>query len=282
MVALVHSEALGCVRPSVLSRDRNSFCLCCSASPVPSPGSSDRSCTGPHSPCGTQSHPKKGVLVKLVKKGHLVLVKCLFSCSSSPLFPAHLQPTSLSQSYNHICLVPTHCPVPAPHRSLQTSSKPGLLWHQQLLTGASHLPGPSPAPLGLPRIPSAPWAKQEAVSGSSSFSSSPTPPGCPVQGAAIAHLAQETLDVLSALLCSLPSSLQPASPVRYQILTSPFQFNADPFLSLLCALLSHISPCHIPRDPSTALRAGAWHPRPPEALATPAVLRVPAGLFALR
>lgn len=60
MVALVHSEALGCVRPSVLSRDRNSFCLCCSASPVPSPGSCDRSCTGPHSPCGTQSHPKKG------------------------------------------------------------------------------------------------------------------------------------------------------------------------------------------------------------------------------
>lgn len=226
--------------------------------------------------------PQEGGFGQIGQKRSSCFGQMSFSYSSSPPFHAHLQPTSLSQSYSHICLVPTHCPVPASHRSLQTSSKPGLLWHQQLLTGASHLPGPSPAPWGLPRIPSAPWAKQEAVSGSSSFSSSPTPPGCPVRGAAIAHLAQETLDVLSALPCSLPSSLQPASPVRYQILTSPFQFNADPFLSLLCSLLSHISPCHIPRDPSTALRAGAWHPRPPEALATPAVLRVPARLFALR
>lgn len=107
MVALVHSEALGCVRPSVLSRDRNSFCLCCSASPVPSPGSCDRSCPGPHSPCGTQSHPKKGVLVKLVKKGHLVLVKCLF-------------------------------PTPHPLHSLHTSSQPH--YPKATATSASYLP----------------------------------------------------------------------------------------------------------------------------------------------
>lgn len=127
--------------------------------------------------------PQEGVWSNWSKKGHLVLVKCLFPTPHPPCSLHTSQPTSLSQSYSHICLVPTHCPVPASHRSLQTSSKPGLLWHQQLLTGASHLPGPSPAPWGLPRIPSAPWAKREAVSGSSSFSSSPTPPGCPVRGA---------------------------------------------------------------------------------------------------
>lgn len=81
MVALLHSEALGCARPSVLSRDRNSFCLCCSASPVPSPGSCDSPALVPIPHVAPSPTPRRALILFWSNVFFLLLV---------PPFPAHL------------------------------------------------------------------------------------------------------------------------------------------------------------------------------------------------